>query len=595
MYRHQVKLSSKKSAMINLSQLNKLIYFSLFFAVLIFNVCFSEDEPADIWKKQDANVEENNKANEEKKTTIESSILSSDQNVSSTSIAETELKQNEVKIVGLFDPQEYNFNLGMWMDSDGDDVKKIFYRINKLKLSNFSEDLLFKVLLTNAYSPRKNLSSFDFLKIKVDWLIKHRRLKDLDDLLSVNSEVGKVPKAIEFLINERLSTGNIKSACEKINNINQDIENNYLEKFKIYCLINNDRKDEAQLIFELLKERGFKDTFFEDKIYFLLGLKEKTDQKILDNNLFNFYLSHITSNSFEYQPEEKTDKYIWRYLSSSNLIKIDSFEDEKVILTYEKAAAEGSFESEEIFNIYLSILFNVNQLINANEVYKNLSSYKARALIYQSILLADDIEKKLYFTFLLKDLFKKDKLSKAYSEEMTNILRSIDPNEIPEDYRDLVKSNIERNYKISKKVKFDNDILHRSKVIKHFLDDNEKISRTEKDFKSVYKKIKRNKKYFISIKDIIVLESLIVDGMSLPQSLNFEELSSELTVPQNLQSLVDQNQIGMVMLKIIEIIGEDDVHNLDPETIYFLSKILNQLNLKKIRNNILSEFLPARV
>ncbi len=178
---------------------------------------------------------------------------------------------------------------------------------------------------------------------------------------------------------------------------------------------------------------------------------------------------------------------------------------------------------------------------------------------------------------------------------MTNILRSIDPNEIPEDYRDLVKNNIERNYKISKKVKFDNDILHRSKVIKHFLDDNEKISRTEKDFKSVYKKIKRNKKYFISIKDIIVLESLIVDGMSLPQSLNFEELSSELTVPQNLQNLVDQNQIGMVMLKIIEIIGEDDVHNLDPETIYFLSKILNQLNLKKIRNNILSEFLPARV
>ena len=581
--------------MINLSQLNKLIYFSLFFTVLIFNICFSEDEPADIWKKQDTNVEENNKANEEKKTTIESPILSSDENKSSISIDETKLEENEDKIVGLFDPQEYELNLGMWMDSDGNDVKKIFSRINKLKLSNFSEDLLFKVLFTNSYPPRKNLSSFNFLKIKVDWLIKHRRLNDLDDFLSANPEAAKVSKAIEFLINERLSTGDIKSACEKIDNINQNIENNYLEKFKIYCLINNDRKDEAQLIFELLKERGFKDAFFEDKIYFLLGLKEKTDQKILDNNLFNFYLSHITSNSFEYQPEEKTDKYIWRYLSSSNLIKIDSFEDEKVILTYEKAAAEGSFESEEIFNIYLSILFNVNQLINANEVYKNLSSYKARALIYQSILLADDIEKKLYFTFLLKDLFKKDKLSKAYSEEMTNILRSIDPNEIPEDYKDLVKSNIERNYKISKKVKFDNDILHRSKVIKHFLDDNEKISRTEKDFKSVYKKIKRNKKYFISIKDIIVLESLIVDGMSLPQSLNFEELSSELTVPQNLQNLVDQNQIGMVMLKIIEIIGEDEVHNLDPETIYFLSKILNQLNLKKIRNNILSEFLPARV
>ena len=595
MYPHQVKLSNKKSVMINLSQLNKLIFFSLFFTALIFNICFSEDEPADIWENQDTNLEENSAIKEEKKETIESPILSENENTSSISIAETELEENKIEIVGLFDPQEYDFNLVMWIDSDGNDVKKIFSKINKLKLSNFSEDLLFKVLFTNAYPPRKNLSSFDFLKIKVDWLIKHRRLNDLDDLLSANPEVGKVPKAIEFLINERLSTGDIKSACEKINNINLNIENNYLEKFKIYCLINDDRKDEAQLIFELLKERGFKDSFFEDKIYFLLGLKEKTDQKVLDNNLFNFYLSHITSNNFEYQPEEKTDKYIWRYLSSSNLIKIDSFEDEEVILTYEKAAAEGSFESEEIFNIYLSILFNVNQLINANEVYKNLPSYKARALIYQSILLADDIEKKLYFTFLLKDLFKKDKLNKAYSEEMTNILRSIDPNEIPDDYEDLVKSNIEKNYKISKKIKFDNDILHRSKVIRHFLDNNKKISKTEKDFKSVYKKIKKNKKYFISIKDIIVLESLVEDGMSLPKNLSYDELSSEMTVPQNLQDLVDENQIGMVMLKIIEIIGEDDIHNLDPETIYFLNKILNQLNLKRIRNNILSEFLPARV
>ena len=49
------------------------------------------------------------------------------------------------------------------------------------------------------------------------------------------------------------------------------------------------------------------------------------------------------------------------------------------------------------------------------------------------------------------------------------------------------------------------------------------------------------------------------------------------------------------MLKIIEIIGEDNVSDLDPETIYFLNRILNQLNLKKIRNNILSEALAIRV
>ena len=137
--------------------------------------------------------------------------------------------------------------------------------------------------------------------------------------------------------------------------------------------------------------------------------------------------------------------------------------------------------------------------------------------------------------------------------------------------------------------------MHRSKVIKHFLDNNENISKTEKDFKSVYKKIKKNKKYFISIKDIVVLESLEADGISLPEDLDYSALSSQLTVPQNLYDLASQNQIGLVMLKIVEIIGEDNISDLDPETIYFLNKILNELNLKKIRNNILSEALPVRV
>tara|TARA_B100000745_G_scaffold154368_1_gene101172 strand:- start:444 stop:2183 length:1740 start_codon:yes stop_codon:yes gene_type:complete len=579
--------------MINLSQLNKLILTTFFFSILIFNVGFS-DTAVDIWKKQENKKSLDNKINTEE-IIIKSPILSSEENTESENISELELDQHEQTIIGLFDPKDNNFDIGMWLDTDGSDIKSIFKRIDKLQLSEFSEDLLFKVLFTNAYPPKKNMTSAEFLKIKIDWLIKHRRLQDLENLLLTNPAAGKEPSAIKFLINERLSNAEIKSACEKVSAIDKNVQNNYLEKFKIYCLINTDREDEAQLLFELLKERGFKDDFFEDKINYLLGFKEKTNQKIVDNNLFNFYLYQITAEDFNYQPNEKTDKYIWRYLSSSNLIQINDFEDEKVILTYEKAAEEDSFKSEEIFNIYKQILFNVNQLINADEVYKNLPNYKARALIYQSILLSDNVEKKLNLIFLLKGLFEEDKLTNVYSKELTKILRNIDSDKIPESYKEIVEINIEENFKEKKKIKFDNDILHRSKVIKHFLDDNNKINKTKKDFKSVYKKIKKNKKYFISIMDIIVLESLVVDGMSLPNDLNFNELSSQLTVPKNLQDLVNQNQLGLVMLKIIEIIGEDSIPDLDPETIYFLNKILNDLNLKKIRNDILSQALPVRV
>ena len=239
----------------------------------------------------------------------------------------------------------------MWSRSDGEDIRKILKRISKLKLSRLSEDLLFRVLFTNAYAPKKNLSSEEFLKIKINWLIKKKRIEDLEILLKTNPEVGKTPKAVKYLIDEYLSSANIKSACEKINFIDRNVQNNYLEKFSIYCLINNDRKEEAQLIFDLLKERGFNDKFFEDKINFLLGVSNTTTQKIVENNLLNFYFSHITSDNFKYEPKEETDKYIWRYLSSANLIQVNDFENEEIIQTYEKAASEGSFENDEIFII----------------------------------------------------------------------------------------------------------------------------------------------------------------------------------------------------------------------------------------------------
>ena len=579
--------------MISLSHLNKLTAFVICLVILTFNFAFGEDEPADIWGKQEDQKKQSNEKDNQKDFTIESPILSDDVTKVVIKIDENQIEERGSSIIGIFDPEENNFNLNMWSQTDGEDIKKILKRIDKLKLSKLSEDLLFQVLFTNAYSPKKNLNDEEFLKIKIDWLIKKKRIKDLETLLKNNPETGHNSKAVKFLINEHLSSADIKSACDKINFIDRKVQNTYLEKFRIYCLVNNDLKDEAQLIFDLLKERGLNDEFFEDKINFLLGITDKSTPKILDNNLLNFYLSHITSDNFQYEPSDKTDKYIWRYLSSVNLVQIHNFEDEDIILTYEQAASENSFENDEIFKIYLKINFNFNQLINAEEIYKTLSNSKARALIYQSMIISDSNEKKIKLAFLLKDLFIKDKLFDVYAEELSNILKSIDPDEIPKGYTKLIEQNLSGN--LTTKVKFDNDILHRSKVIKHFLNNNEELSITEKDFKSVYNKIKKNKKYFISIKDIVVLESLAADGISLPEDLDYTALSSQLTVPTNLENLASQNQLGLVMLKIVEIIGEDDVSDLDPETVFFLNRILNELDLKKIRNNILSEALPIKV
>ena len=580
--------------MISLPRLNKLLLFIIFFVLLNINFVYAEDKAEDIWDSENENIQEkNSETNEQKEIKIEGSTISSDVEKIIIKIDENKIEDFQQSIVGIFDPEDNNFSLNMWKNSDGEEIKKVLKRLNKLNLSKLSEELLFQVLFTNAYSPNKNLNSEDFLKIKINLLINKKRIKDLETLLKNNSQVGKSSKAVKYLINEYLSEADIKSACDKINFIDQDIKNNYLDKFIIYCLINNDRQDEAQLIFDLLKEKGFKDNFFENKINFLLGVSNETTQKVVDNDLLNFHLSQITVDNFNYEPTDKTNKYIWKYLGAANLIKLNSFQDEEIIITYEKAAAQNTFDKDEIFKIYLRIDFNFNQLLNAEEIYKTLPNYKSRALIYQSILLNDNVEKKIKLLFLLEDLFRKDKLSNIFEDELINILKTINQDDIPDNYIDLVKESLDT--KSVKKIKFNNEILHKSKVIMHFLDDNRKISKTEKDFKTVYKKIKRNKKYFVSIKDIIVLESLKMDGVSLPQDLDYNALLSELTIPQNLEELANQNQLGLVMLKIVEIIGEDNISDLDPETLFFLNKILNNLGLKKIRNNILSEALPTRV
>ena len=88
-------------------------------------------------------------------------------------------------------------------------------------------------------------------------------------------------------------------------------------------MIFNDKKNEAQLLFDILREQNLSDKFFNDKINFLLGITNSTSDKIKEDNLLNFYLSTITIKDFKYEPSKKTKKIIWEYLNAANLIKFD--------------------------------------------------------------------------------------------------------------------------------------------------------------------------------------------------------------------------------------------------------------------------------
>ena len=136
--------------MISSLRLNKLILSVIFFTALTFNSGYAEDEAVDIWEKKEKKNDQSNQINDEKEIKIESPILSEDINKIVIKIDENKIGDSKESIIGIFDPEENNFNLNMWSQSDGEDIKKILKRINKLRLSKLSEDLLFKVLFTSS-------------------------------------------------------------------------------------------------------------------------------------------------------------------------------------------------------------------------------------------------------------------------------------------------------------------------------------------------------------------------------------------------------------------------------------------------------------
>ena len=80
---------------------------------------------------------------------------------------------------------------------------------------------------------------------------------------------------------------------------------------------------------------------------------EQPSEEISDENILNFHLSHRTIPDFSYQPNKNTPDFIWKYLSSSNLLEnIDTIdlEDIEKIYLIEKATHEKNYSEKDLFD-----------------------------------------------------------------------------------------------------------------------------------------------------------------------------------------------------------------------------------------------------
>ena len=99
----------------------------------------------------------------------------------------------------------------------------------------------------------------------------------------------------------------------------------------------------------------------------------------------------------------------------------------------------------------------------------------------------------------------------------------------------------------------------------------------------------------MSKKDIILLDSLKSDGVKIDKKFNNLYKIDTSEIPTDLQIMINNNEKGAALLRIVEVIGQDDLERIDDDTMYFIISTLNQLNMDYIRNRILLKVLPLKV
>jgi hypothetical protein len=485
----------------------------------------------------------------------------------------------------------------MWSNSNGDQILNIFKRINKIDLSKDASEILDILLLTNAHYPKMNISKDQFLELKSNWLIKNSNIELIENYLLKNQIINEHPKLTKLVVDNYLSRSEVKKVCEIFSKIKDPIQNNYLSKFNIYCLINNDKKEEAQLLLDLKKELGFKNEFYENKINYLMGYTNQPDTEISENTILDFHLSHRTNPEFKFEPKDSTSKKIWKYLSTSNLLDsindIDITDMEK-IKSIEKATHEKHYKEKELFELYKKFRFNINQLLNIRESTKVLSAIESRALIYQGILITTETERKLQLMNALKNSFKNENTENAFDKELRNFLKKIDKKKVPSNFSSFYNNYVDEDKMELTSIKVNNKILHQSKLINYFKDEGSSKKIT-KDLNDLLKKIKKNKKYFFSKKDIILVETLKSDGIQVSEKFKNLYDVKESEIPADIQIFINSGDMAAALLRIVEVIGQDELKDIDEDTLYFIISTLNQLDADPLRNKILLKVLPLKV
>ena len=587
---------------------NKILYGVLLSTLLLAEISFSET-PKDIWEQSKSikKVETNNNFETQNKEELPpTTILQIPKTeLEISNISQTGIEQsNRQAIFGIYDPGATNIPVTFW-----DNISPEIFDSFRQTMAQGDNRRSVNQLIARVFFSKTNLSNHEdkgaaYLNFVSSFLAHSQDTKLIDSVIDQNNLLLNNEQLLGFLINNNFSNYQIEKACKYAQNLGAEIKNFELQKFKILCLVQAKESKKALANLELIRENGFKDDFFIQKVNFLLGMLLARQGESKTDTLLNIHLSSLVDPMFNpnfsvFKGDLNKTKYFFNSPFVEKIL-LENQDSKKEFVTEDDFALvefleQGSnielFKTENIFAIYKKIIFGIEDLLNPNETYIKYNPVKGRALLYQAILLTKDQQQKLTFIEALQNSYKKSKFLNLGNKVYYQLISDIDQKYLTKEDQEQMVQYFESLKKKKSDLETNDKFLHTSDAV--FLLIDEKPESKSKKSLETFADFVDDKKYEVTKRDVAMINLLAQQKVYLPSSLRKFVNPDEIYIPNKIYNMLEKNENNKATLEVLQLVKSLNSSKEYARDFLVITKILDRLGFGLIKQDFIKYELIA--
>lgn len=587
---------------------NKILFGVLLSTLLLAEISFSET-PKDIWeqsksiKEVETNTNSEARDKEELPPTTILQIPKTELEISS--ISQTEIEQsNRQAIFGIYDPSATNIPVTFW-----ENVSPEIFDSFRQTMAQGDNRRSVNQLIARVFFSKTNLSNHEdkgiaYLNFVSSFLAHSKDTKLIDSVIDQNNLLLNNEQLLGFLINNNFSNYQMEKACKYAKNLGAEIKNFELQKFKILCLVQAKENKKALANLELIRENGFNDDFFIQKVNFLLGMLLARQGESKTDTLLNIHLSSLVDPMFNpsfsvFKGDLNKTKYFFNSPFVEKIL-LENKDSKKEFVTEEDFALiefleQGSniefFKTENIFAIYKKIIFGIEDLLNPNETYAKYHPVKGRALLYQAILLTKDQQQKLMFIEALQNSYKKSKFLTLGNKVYYQLISDVDQKYLTKEVQEQMVQYFESLKKKKSDLETNDKFLHTSDAV--FLITEEKPETKSKKSLENFADLVDDKKYEVTKRDVAMINLLAQQKVYLPSSLRKFVNPDEIYIPNKIYNMLEKNENNKATLEVLQLVKNLNTSKEYARDFLVITKILDRLGFGLIKQDFIKFELIA--